>query len=346
MEQQTEGNGIGPVMIDIEGTELTDQDRQILKHPMVGGLIFFSRNFKDRPQLESLAAEIRAERPEILIAVDQEGGRVQRFRELGFTRIPSMQKLARAADDQCLRDVGWLLAAELLTAGIDFSFAPVLDADDAHCRIVGDRSFDADPAAVGAKVRPFMAGMHEAGMATTGKHFPGHGHVLEDSHEELPEDERDLEAVMASDALPFSECIRSGELDAVMPAHIRFVQVDQQPVGFSSLWLQDVLRGQLGFDGVIFSDDLSMEGAGAAGGYGARIQAALSAGCDMGIVCNNRAGALEVLDALENFRPDPASSKRLARMRGRPAIDSWQALQQSERWQQTREWLNSLLATD
>ncbi|WP_237064776.1 beta-N-acetylhexosaminidase [Microbulbifer guangxiensis] len=346
MEQSPNGTGPGPVMIDIEGTELTDRDRQILQHPMVGGLIFFSRNFRDRDQLQALAAEIRAVRPDILLAVDQEGGRVQRFRELGFTRIPSMQKLVQVADEDQLRDVGWLLAAELLTAGLDFSFAPVLDADDAHCRIVGDRSFNPDPALVASKVRPFMAGMHEAGMATTGKHFPGHGHVLEDSHEELPEDERSLDAVLASDALPFSECIRCGELDAVMPAHIRFVQVDQQPVGFSRFWLQEVLRGQLGFNGVIFSDDLSMEGAGAAGGYAARIRAALSAGCDMGIVCNNRAGAEEILEALHGYSPDAASAARLARMRGRPAIDSWQALQQSERWQRTRKWLDSLLAAN
>ncbi|KUJ84883.1 beta-N-acetylhexosaminidase [Microbulbifer flavimaris] len=346
MEEQSNGAGLGPVMIDIDGTELTEEDRHLLRHPMVGGLIFFTRNFRDRSQLEALAADIRSVRPGILLAVDQEGGRVQRFREQGFTRLPSMQKLARAADEQQLRDVGWLLAAELLSVGIDFSFAPVLDADDAHCRIVGDRSFAADPSAVADKVRPFMAGMHEAGMATTGKHFPGHGHVLEDSHEELPEDERGLKAVMASDALPFIDCIRHRELDAVMPAHIRFVEVDGQPVGFSPFWLQQVLRGQLGFDGVIFSDDLSMEGAGAAGGYGARIQAALSAGCDMGIVCNNRAGALEVLESLEAYKPDPESSRRLARMRGRPDIDSWEALQQSERWQRTREWLNALLASD
>ena len=332
---------LGPVMIDVEGTELTAEDRELLRHPLVGGLIFFARNYRDRAQLQDLVAAIRAERPDILLAVDQEGGRVQRFRD-EFTRIPSMQLLCAHADTEQLRDVGWLLAAELLAVGIDFSFAPVLDADDAHCRIVGDRSFAADPAQVAGRVRAFMAGMHEAGMATTGKHFPGHGHVLEDSHEELPEDERSLDEVMASDALPFIECIRAGELDAVMPAHIRFVQVDSEPVGFSSFWLQQVLRGQLGFDGVIFSDDLSMEGAGAAGGYGARIRAAMKAGCDMGVVCNNRAGALEVLAALENFAPSPESSDRLQRMRARPAVTSWQDLEASERWQKTRSWLESI----
>ncbi|WP_308367572.1 MULTISPECIES: beta-N-acetylhexosaminidase [unclassified Microbulbifer] len=331
---------IGPVMIDIEGQELTAEDRRLLRHPLVGGLIFFARNFRDRVQIEALVADIRSERSELLLAVDQEGGRVQRFKG-EFTVLPSMQALAARADAKRLEDVGWLLASELLAVGLDFSFAPVLDADDHHCRIVGDRSFCADPARLAARVRPFMRGMHEAGMATTGKHFPGHGHVLEDSHEELPEDERSLQEVMASDALPFIECIGAGELDAIMPAHIRFVQVDSQPVGFSRYWLQQVLRGQLGFDGVIFSDDLSMEGAGAAGGYGARIRAALDAGCDMGVVCNNRAGALEILEALDGFSPVRESSDRLQRMRGRPAIKSWAELEASERWQKTRSWLAS-----
>jgi beta-N-acetylhexosaminidase len=325
-------------MIDIEGTELSAADRELLQHPQVGGLIFFARNYRERTQLEDLVAAIRAERPELLLAVDQEGGRVQRFRG-DFTRLPSMQALVQHADEQQLRDVGWLLAAELLAVGVDFSFAPVLDADDHHCRIVGDRSFAADAQQVAALVRPFMAGMHEAGMATTGKHFPGHGNVLEDSHEELPVDGRSLDEVLAADCTPFSECVRAGELDAIMPAHIRFAQVDSNPVGFSRFWLQDVLRGQLGFDGVIFSDDLTMEGAGAAGGYAARIRAALNAGCDMGVVCNNRQGALEVLDAVQDFVPDAKSSARLQRMRGKPAISDWSKLQESKRWQETRGWL-------
>ena len=331
---------IGPVMIDVEGHTLTEEDRTLLRHPQVGGLIFFARNFESRPQLEALIAEIRAVRPEILLAVDQEGGRVQRFRD-SFTRIPSMQALSAKADTQQLQDVGWLLAAELLAVGVDFSFAPVLDADDDFCRIVGDRSFAQDPLKLAEKARPFMAGMHEAGMATTGKHFPGHGQVLEDSHEELPVDQRPLEQVLASDCTPFTECIAAGELEAVMPAHIRFAQVDENPVGFSRFWLQEILRKRLKFDGVIFSDDLTMEGAGAAGGYRERIHAAMAAGCDMGVVCNSRAGAIEVLEALEGFTPDPASSKRLERMRGQARIDSWDALEKSERWQKTRQWLAS-----
>ena len=331
---------IGPVMIDVEGTELTDEDRELLRHPQVGGLIFFARNYRDRPQLQALIADIRAVRPEILLAVDQEGGRVQRFRD-SFTRIPSMQALSARADALQLKDVGWLLAAELLAVGVDFSFAPVLDADDDFCRIVGDRSFAQDPLELAKKARPFIQGMHEAGMATTGKHFPGHGQVLEDSHEELPVDQRTLETVLASDCVPFTECIEARELQAIMPAHIRFANVDENPVGFSRFWLQEILRKRLGFDGVIFSDDLTMEGAGAAGGYAERIRAAMQAGCDMGVVCNNRDGAREVLEALEGFKPDPASSERLARMRGRAVIDSWDALEASPRWQATREWLAS-----
>ncbi|WP_288129647.1 beta-N-acetylhexosaminidase [Microbulbifer sp.] len=331
---------IGPVMIDVEGTALTQEDRELLQHPLVGGLIFFARNFEDRDQLQQLVAEIRSERPEILLAVDQEGGRVQRFKDT-FTRIPSMQALSARADEARLRDVGWLLAAELRAVGVDFSFAPVLDADEDFCRIVGDRSFAGDPLAVASKARPFMAGMHEAGMATTGKHFPGHGQVLEDSHEELPIDRRSLEQVLATDCTPFTECIRAGELDAVMPAHIRFEQVDEQNVGFSRYWLREILRARLGFDGVIFSDDLTMEGAGAVGGYAERIHAALGAGCDMGIVCNNRAGALETLDALGDFKPDPQSSARLEKMRGGGAIGSWADLEKMRRWHETREWLAS-----
>ncbi|MGL6162056.1 beta-N-acetylhexosaminidase [Microbulbifer sp.] len=331
---------IGPVMIDIEGQELTLEDRRLLRHPLVGGLIFFGRNFRDRAQIAALVADIRSERPELLLAVDQEGGRVQRFRG-EFASLPSMQALAARADVKRLEDVGWLLASELMAVGLDFSFAPVLDADDSHCRIVGDRSFAADPRQVGPLAGAFMQGMHGAGMATTGKHFPGHGHVLEDSHEELPVDERSLEEVMNSDAIPFVESLRAGELDAVMPAHIRFARVDEQPVGFSRFWLQDILRGKLGFDGVIFSDDLSMEGAGAAGDYGARIRAAMEAGCDMGLVCNSRPGALQALEALENFVPKVKSSERLQRMRGKPAIRSWAELEQSERWRETRNWLAS-----
>ena len=331
---------LGPVMIDVEGTALTAEDRELLQHPQVGGLIFFARNYQNRAQLERLVAEIRAVRPEILLAVDQEGGRVQRFRD-EFTRIPSMQALSARANAEQLQDVGWLLAAELLAVGLDFSFAPVLDADENFCRIVGDRSFCGDPRKLMEKARPFMAGMHEAGMATTGKHFPGHGQVLEDSHEELPVDQRTLEQVLESDCTPFAESIAAGLMDAVMPAHIRFAKVDENPVGFSRFWLQEILRGKLGFDGVIFSDDLTMEGAGAAGGYAERIRAAMAAGCDMGVVCNNRAGALQVLEALEGFEQGPESARRLERMRGKTRITSWAELEKIPRWQATRDWLAS-----
>lgn len=328
----------GPVMIDIEGVTLSDEDRELLSHPKVGGLIFFSRNYQDKDQLQTLIAEIRNERPDILLAVDQEGGRVQRLTE-PFTRLPSMQILSQHANDQQLQDVGWLLATELLAVGIDFSFAPVLDTDDQFCPIVGDRSFAADPYQVAERARSFITGMHEAGMATTGKHFPGHGQVQQDSHHELPQDQRSLAQILATDCQPFSLCINAGELEAVMPAHIQFTQVDPLPVGFSPFWIQTILRKQLGFDGVIFSDDLTMEGAGIAGNYGERIRAALGAGCDMGLVCNNRQGAWEALHALETINTAPSS--RLKRMYGQPKITSWEQLQNNVRWQKTRAWLTS-----
>ncbi|WP_299944063.1 beta-N-acetylhexosaminidase [uncultured Microbulbifer sp.] len=331
---------LGPVMVDIEGLELSGEDCELLRHPLVGGVIFFARNYHNRVQLQELITAIRTVRPELLLAVDQEGGRVQRFRD-EFTRLPSLQALSARASQEQLRDVGWLLAAELLTVGVDFSFAPVLDADDQRSRVIGDRSFCADPKRLTAFVRPFIQGMREAGMAATGKHFPGHGHVLEDSHRELPEDGRTLDQVMESDALPFIDCIGTAELDAVMPAHIHFVNIDSRPVGFSRYWLQDILRGRLGFGGVIISDDLSMNGAAVIGGYGERIRAALEAGCDMGVVCNSREGALEALAALRDFVPHSESRARLSAMRGRPSITTWSELETNARWHRTRDWLLS-----
>ncbi|GMG88167.1 beta-N-acetylhexosaminidase [Biformimicrobium ophioploci] len=335
---------LGQVMIDIAGQELDAEDRQLLRHPQVGGLIFFARNYSDRAQLQQLVQDIRSVRPGILLAVDQEGGRVQRFRE-EFTRLPSMQALSEhaAADQdpaQRLADVGWLMAAELLASGIDFSFAPVLDADSNQSRVIGDRSFSPDPAAVSERVSPFIAGMHEAGMSTTGKHFPGHGFVVEDSHVELPVDDRTLEQVLCRDCQPFTALMAAGSLEAVMPAHIRFPKVDGAAVGFSRYWLQDILRARLGFDGVIFSDDLSMEGASVGGDYGGRIHAALDAGCDMGIVCNNREGAVAILDALQGREVSAESAARLEAMRGRPAVANWDALMAHPRWRATREWLS------
>lgn len=288
----------GRLMLDVQGTALTDEERSLLRHPEVGGLILFTRNYRDKTQLKALIADIRQQQPEILIAVDHEGGRVQRFRE-GFVRIPPMGKIAalwQAEPERALalaRETGWLMAAELVELDIDISFAPVLDLNWARSEIIGDRAFGDTPAQVVALTSAFMQGMHEAGMAATGKHFPGHGWVVADSHVDIPRDERSWEALQA-DIEPFQALVKAG-LDAIMPAHVIYEQVDTQPAGFSAHWLQTVLRNQLGFNGVIFSDDLTMEGATVAGSYAQRAEAALVAGCDMVLVCNNPQGARDVL---------------------------------------------------
>jgi len=365
---------LGSVMIDIEGTALTTEDRQLLQHPSVGGVIYFSRNYESPDQISTLSADIRRCRPEILIAVDQEGGRVQRFRA-GFTRLPAMQRFLplfhKNADAalSLVENCGWLMAVELLAVGVDFSFAPVLDVDDNFCKVIADRSFSSDPDEVTALAGAFMRGMKDAGMATTGKHFPGHGSVAGDSHAVSPTDNRTLDEIHLKDLIPFNALLPS--LNAVMPAHIIFPQLDSLPVGFSSYWLQTQLRNELHFDGVIFSDDLTMEGAAVAGNYGERAIAALSAGCDMVLVCNNRKGALEALAAVERYtggesnksdenieRVDNAesakrseqSSKRILSMQPNPAlrpkdlenIENMASLEKSERYVKTRAILNAM----
>ena len=315
------------LMLDIEGTQLSAEDRELLAHPATGGLIFFARNYEDPTQLRSLVDQVRQVRPEILIAVDQEGGRVQRFRQ-GFTRLPAMAELSHryaadaAAAEREARLLGALMASELLTCGVDISFAPVLDLDFGHSSVIGDRSFGATAEQVVALAGAFIAGMRQAGMAATGKHFPGHGHVAADSHLELPVDERALDEIRAADLVPFSAL--ASTLDGIMPAHVVYSQVDEKPAGFSSFWLQQVLRRELGFDGVIFSDDLAMAGAACAGGYPQRAAAALDAGCDMILVCNDRAGALETLAYLESRSQAEAlvpASKLLARQGAVPDQD-------------------------
>lgn len=310
---------LGPVILDVQGLELTAEDRSLLANPWVGGLILFTRNYSDPGQLQQLVADIRQVNPRLLLAVDHEGGRVQRFRD-GFTRIPPMQTLGalhRRQPDRGLAaaaDVGWLMASELLAHGVDISFAPVLDIDDSFSDIIGDRSFSSDPQQVTELAAAFIGGMQSAGMAVTGKHFPGHGGVKADSHTELPVDTRLRAALDARDLIPFRGL--AGALDAVMPAHILFPEIDEQPVGFSPYWLQGILRQDLGFDGIIFSDDLSMEGAVSAGGYGERALASLAAGCDAVLVCNNREGAREVVSTLETALPEVKKSG-LERMRAR-----------------------------
>jgi beta-N-acetylhexosaminidase len=301
----------GPLMIDVTGTEMTVAERERLRHPLVGGVILFARNYCDRDQLTALCAEIHALRsPPLLIAIDHEGGRVQRCRE-GFTRVPAMRRLGEwwdrdpAAATAAARDIGFTLAAELRACGVDLSFTPVLDLDYGVSGVIGDRAFHRDPHAVVALAGALIDGLHAAGMACCGKHFPGHGCVAADSHLAIPVDERSI-AELADDLLPY----RQLKLDAVMPAHVIFPQIDSRPAGFSPVWI-DKLRNEFGHAGVIFSDDLSMEGASVAGGIVGRAQAAWDAGCDMLPVCNKPDTVMELL---ENWKPAllPERSARIA----------------------------------
>jgi len=302
-------------MLDIAGTWLTSEDRQLLRQPEVGGLILFARNIDHPRQVRELCRSIRAIRPDMLLAVDQEGGRVQRLRR-DFIRLPPMREFALRADATQLAEIsGWVMATEVLAVGLDFSFAPVLDLDYQRSAVVGSRAFEGDPQRASELAGAFIRGMHAAGMAATGKHFPGHGWAEADSHVSIPMDERGLDALRARDLVPFRQL--SGVLDAVMPAHVIYPQVDDRPAGFSRRWLQDVLRGELGFGGVIFSDDLSMAGAHVVGDAASRIEAALSAGCDMGLVCNDRAAAELALSAVQRLGVQPSAA--LKRMRSRAA---------------------------
>ena len=310
---------LGPVMLDLAGVQLTAEEKERLRHPSAGGVILFARNFESPRQLRALTAEIRAlRRPELLIAVDHEGGRVQRFQD-GFTRIPPMRSLGErwgddAAGARALADaMGYVIAVELRSHGVDFSFAPVLDVDFGSSSIIGDRAFSDDPAAIAELAGAFIAGLAVGGAASVGKHFPGHGHVKADSHLEVPVDERSLEDIDAADLQPYRRLIALG-LAGVMPAHVIYPAVDRRPAGFSRVWLKEVLRGRLGFDGMIFSDDLSMEGASVAGGPREHALAALEAGCDMVLLCNAPQSAAGLLDALKGRGLDP---RRAERMRGR-----------------------------
>ena len=314
--------GLGPVMLDVAGTTLTAEDEARLRHPLVGGVILFSRNYASTRQLTELTASIHALRsPPLLIAVDHEGGRVQRFRD-GFTRIPPMRDLGKIWDEHPKRakhlaqQAGYVLAAELRACGVDFSFTPVLDVDYGSSGVIGDRAFHSDPQAIAELAHSLLQGLRQGGMHTVGKHFPGHGFVRADSHLEIPVDERSYTDIELSDLIPFRQMVNFG-LTAVMPAHVIYPRVDSQPAGFSKKWLKDILRGELGFEGCIFSDDLSMEGATVAGGIVQRAEAALNAGCDMVLVCNKPASADELLDGLKWDMP-ATSKARLAQMRGRP----------------------------
>ncbi|MBK8535011.1 MAG: beta-N-acetylhexosaminidase [Candidatus Competibacteraceae bacterium] len=313
---------LGSVMLGLDGLELTVEEREILLHPQVGGVILFTRNYQSPDQVAALTAAIHALRqPRLLVAVDHEGGRVQRFRE-GFTRLPAVRRLGAIYDQdrmrakQLARVTGWLMAAELRAVGVDFSFAPVLDLDHGVSGIIGDRAFHSDPDGVADLAHAYMSGMQKAGMEAVGKHFPGHGGIAADSHLELPVDLRPLVDLETRDLLAFERMIHYG-LAALMPAHVLYPQVDdQQPAGFSAHWLKDILRRRLEFQGAIFSDDLDMAGAHAAGTPPERALAALAAGCDMVLACNDRRAAMSILDHLRR-PPDPVSQVRLIRLHGR-----------------------------
>jgi beta-N-acetylhexosaminidase len=321
----------GRLMLDLKGVSLDRDERLQLQNPQVGGVILFSRNIQSRDQVCDLVAEIRACSKSLLVAVDQEGGRVQRLRE-GFTAIPSMQAIgnliARSPEEGLglSKDLGWLMASEVIACGLDLSFAPVLDVDRDTSSIIGDRSFSDQPEIVISAAEAFIKGMHDAGMAATGKHFPGHGGIVADSHLEAPVDDRSWNTLYARDIQPFAKL--SKMLDAVMPAHITFPSVDPDSVGFSSFWLNDVLRGKLGFEGIIFSDDLTMKGADIAGGYVDKAKLALKAGCDMILVCNCPQGAVEVLSYMESA--NISQSSKLASMVAKRSI-SWSDLEGSPR---------------
>ena len=336
-----------PLIIDVAATELNAADRRRLSDPLVGGVIHFARNWHDRAQMSALNAEIKAIRPDLLICVDHEGGRVQRFRTDGFTRLPSMRMLGELWMKDALRATqvavacGQVLGAELRACGVDFSFAPVLDLDYGESSVIGDRSFHRDPRVVAVLARSLMHGLLQAGMANCGKHFPGHGFVKADSHVAIPVDRRSLKAILADDARPYDWLV--GSLAAVMPAHVIYPKVDARPAGFSAKWLQEILRGKLGFDGAVFSDDLSMEAArqidGESLSYTDAALAALNAGCDLALLCNQSVGDGAVLDELlEGFaaatrnghwKPNPASETRRRSLLPKSPAIGWDALMQS-----------------
>ena len=337
---------LGPLMVDIAGTELTSEDARLLSHPLVGSVILFTRNYRDVAQLTSLTAAIRALRsPALLIAVDHEGGRVQRFRE-GFTRLPAARLLGRRyAQDRrealsLAQSVGWLMASELRAVGVDFSFAPCVDLDYGVSEIIGDRAFHKDPDVVAALGVAYMSGMREAGMAGVAKHFPGHGAVIADSHVALPVDRRkfvDLEA----DIRPYRLLVENN-LAAVMGAHVVFPAVDPTPASLSKHWITGVLRRELGFHGCVFADDLSMAGAAAFGGVVERAELAFAAGCDVLPICNDRQAVQSVLEHFGLMAATAASQARMVRMRarGEPPTNLTSDIQ----WQQTVANIASLSA--
>ena len=310
-------------MIDVVGTALTDEDRDRLRHAASGAVILFSRNYENPEQLALLIEEIKKLRePELLVCVDHEGGRVQRFRE-GFTAIPAMRQLGKLWDrdkdlaKEAARGAAYIVGAELGAHGIDLSFAPVLDLDYGGSSVIGDRALHFDPNAVGALAAAIVQGFADAGMAAVGKHFPGHGFATADTHSDVARDERPFAEILKKDIAPYRAAMQAG-LAGVMPAHVIYSQCDAEPAGYSKYWLQEVLRGKLGFEGVIFSDDLSMAGASTVGGPPERARAALAAGCDMVLLCNDPEGQNKLLFSLSDVAaPDPARLDRMRKKGGR-----------------------------
>lgn len=327
---------LGPVMLDIEGLALSPADRELLRHPAVGGIILFTRNFESVQQVTGLVAEIRALRsPPLLIAVDHEGGRVQRFHD-GFTLMPPMRDIGRAFDRdhdaglEIARQAGWLIASELRAASIDLCFAPCVDLDWGISEIIGNRSFHKKPDAVSELAGAFARGLRSAGMATVAKHFPGHGAVVADSHLRLPVDRRDYGSIL-DDMRPYERMISTGVVAGVMLAHIVYQEIDSMPAGFSEYWIQRELRARLGFGGAVFCDDLSMKATSSYGSVPERAQLSLNAGCDMILVCNDRARAERAVAALNDYS-NPLSLVRLARLHG-TGNTVREALRASDEWQ-------------
>lgn len=325
---------LGPIMLDIVGTTLTEEDIHRLLHPHTGGVILFSRNYVNSGQLIELTQQIHAlRRPPLLIAVDHEGGNVQRFRK-DFTKLPPMRELGKIWNEQPARacylakQVGFLLAAELNVCGVDFSFTPVLDLDYGRSCVIGDRAFHKDPTAVSDLAYNLMLGLRKGGMLAVGKHFPGHGYIRADSHLEKSIDHRQYLDIEMNDLIPFRKMINLG-LAGIMPSHVSYLGVDQSPASFSSVWLQKILRAELQFEGCIFSDDLSMQGAvDHLDSIVRRAYTALSAGCDMVLVCNNPEGADEVLNRLQ-WKMSTSSLSRLARMHAKDIFESMQVLKKT-----------------
>ncbi|MAH73790.1 MAG: beta-N-acetylhexosaminidase [Cellvibrionales bacterium TMED49] len=329
-------------MIDLAGIDLQCEERELLSNSNVGGVILFARNFINQKQICDLVRQIRDIKPNLLIAVDQEGGRVQRFNQ-GFTRLPAMQRIGDLVHEEkkqgmvLCHEIGWLMASEILACGIDISFAPVVDVDRRLSKVIGDRAFSDDPDVVVLATDAYINGMHEAGMAVTAKHFPGHGGVEADSHYEVPIDQRTLAELQSRDLKPYESL--ATKFDAVMPAHITFPKIDSKSVGFSSYWLNKVLRGNYGFKGLIFSDDLSMAAANVAGTYQDKARLALMAGCDMILVCNCLQGASEVVDYLESL--GGIEQRQCNSMMAR-RVPSWSNLKESNRYLRIVQTLRDL----